>query len=310
MTFGDEVRRGLSERPRRLDPKWLYDPLGSALFDAITRLPWYRISTAEKALLKEACAPLRSIAGKATLVVEMGTGGGEKLDLVLASVATGKKLEVALVDVSQAALDEARRRAEARPGVTATCMPATYLEGLARATESRPRGGQALVLFLGSNVGNMDPREASEFLRGVRAALRPGDLFLIGADLVKPVDELLLAYDDPLGVTAAFDKNVLARMNRELGADFDLSAWDHRAVWNGGESRIEMHLVSRAAQSVSIPGAGVSAAFRAGETIHTESSYKYAPDLFVAAVGAAGFAERVPWTDAAARYALVLFEAV
>lgn len=310
MSFAADVRRGLSERPRRLDPKWFYDALGSALFDAITRLPWYRISTAEKALLRTACAPLRAIAGKTTLVIEMGTGGGEKLDLVLASLATGRKIDVALVDVSQAALDEASRRAEARPGVTATCVNATYLEGLAQATADRPRGGQALVLFLGSNLGNMDPREASDFLRGVRASLRPGDLFLIGADLVKPVDELLVAYDDPLGVTAAFDKNVLARMNRELGADFDLDQWEHRAVWNGGESRIEMHLESRKAQTVSIPGAGVTASFRAGETIHTESSYKYAPDLFVAAVGAAGFVERIPWADAASRYALVLFEAV
>ncbi len=309
MTFADDVRRGLARRPRRLDPKWFYDPLGSALFDAITRLPWYRISAAEKALLESACAPIRAAAGKTTLVVEMGTGGGEKLDLVLGAVATGSRLEVALVDVSPSALDEARRRAEARPGVVATCVQATYLDGLARATAARPRGGRALVLFLGSNVGNMDPREASDFLRGVRGALRPGDLFLIGADLVKSEGELLLAYDDPLGVTAAFDKNVLARMNRELGADFDLAQWAHRAVWNGAESRVEMHLESLRAQAVSIPGAGLSVRFRAGETIHTESSYKYAPDLFAAAVGAAGFAERLSWTDADAKYALVLFEA-
>lgn len=310
MSFASDVRRGFAECPRRLPPHWFYDALGSALFEAITRLPWYRIASAEKGLLAAARGDLRALAG-VTLLAEMGAGNGEKLDLVLDALASGgRRLDVGLVDVSPAALAAARRRAEAHPGVRAACVEATYLEGLVRTMAGRPESGAALVLFLGSNLGNLDPPETREFLRGVRSALAPGDRLLLGADLVKPEGDLLLAYDDPLGVTAAFDRNVLARMNRELGADFDLAQWDHRAVWNAGESRVEMHLVSRSDQSVTIPAADVVAFFRTGETIFTEASYKYAPERLAGTVGAAGFAEARRWTDGEARFALFLFEAV
>jgi L-histidine Nalpha-methyltransferase len=310
VSFASDVRRGFARRPRRLPPRWFYDELGSSLFDAITHLPWYRITAAEKRLLASARPRLRGLARTTSLVVEMGTGSGEKLELVLGAMAGRRRLDVRLVDVSRAALAAARGRAEARPGVAVTCVEATYLEGLARATAGRPPAGTALVLFLGSNLGNMDPSEAAEFLSGVRAALRPGDRLLLGADYVKPGRDLLLAYDDPVGVTAAFNKNLLQRMNRELGADFDLAGWDHRAVWNARESRVEMHLVCRSARLVTIPAAGVKARFRAGETLFTEASYKVTPRLLAAMARAADFAAETSWTDAGARYGLVLFRAV
>jgi dimethylhistidine N-methyltransferase len=310
VSFASDVRRGFGESPRRLPPHWFYDALGSALFEAITRLPWYRIASAEKGLLAAAREDLRALAG-VTLLVEMGAGNGEKLDLVLAAVAEpARGLDVGLVDVSAAALASARRRAEAHPGVRVSCVEATYLEGLSRVTAARPPSGTALVLFLGSNLGNLDPDGARAFLEGVRSAVAPGDRLLLGADLVKPEKDLLLAYDDPVGVTAAFDKNVLLRMNRELGADFDLALWDHRAVWNAGESRVEMHLVSLSDQSVTIPASNVAVRFRTGETIFTEASHKYDPERLAGAVCAAGFAGSGRWTDGDARYALFLFEAV
>src|SRR4029077_5719693 len=150
---------------------------------------------------------------------------------------------------------------------------------------------------------------ADAFLRGVRAALSPGDMLLIGADLVKPEPELLLAYDDPLGITAAFNRNLLVRINRELGADFEIGAFDHRALWNAAESRGEMHLVSTRAQRGRIPGASLDVAFAAGETIWTESSYKYQPDGIVAMLASAGFARLDQWVDEAEGFALTLVEA-
>ena len=165
------------------------------------------------------------------------------------------------------------------------------------------------MLFLGSNIGNFDPPGADAFLRHVRSVLSPGDLLLLGADLVKPEAELLAAYDDPLGVTAAFNKNLLVRINRELGGDFDLAAFDHRAIWNAAEQRVEMHLASRHAQEVRLAG-GVRIRFEAGETIWTESSYKYTEDSIADLGAQTGFAVSTQWIDPDARFALTLFEAI
>jgi dimethylhistidine N-methyltransferase len=308
-SFAEDVRRGFAERPRRVPPRWFYDALGSALFDAITRLPWYPISRSEKRLLAGARPELKVLRGSTARVVEMGCGNGEKLSLVLDAVADGRPLEVALVDVSAEALAASASRALAHPGVTVRTLSATYAEGLARALEGRDRDGRALVLFLGSNLGNFEPEDAADFLHAVRAALRPGDRLLLGAELRTGDPSVVVAYDDPLGVTAAFNRNLLVRMNRELGADFDLAAWDHRAVWNAGANRVEMHLVSRREQHVSIPAAGVSTRVHAGEAIFTEASYKYPLDVLVASLGAVGFVLRIPWVDAETRVALLLFEA-
>jgi len=186
----------------------------------------------------------------------------------------------------------------------------TYEAGLARIAGARPKRGRALVLFLGSNVGNFEPARAAHFLRDVRSALEPGDGLLLGADLVKPEKDLLLAYDDPLGVTAAFNRNVLARMNRELGAEIDLTSFAHRAVWNAAEGRVEMFLVSRLAQTLRIPGARLEVRFRKGESIFTEASYKYVSSELSARVEAAGFTARRHFEDRAAGYRLSFFTAV
>ena len=308
-SFADDVREGFAERPRRVPPRWFYDPLGSALFDAITRLPWYPVSRSEKRLLARACPQLRALRTSTSCVVEMGCGNGEKLDVVLDALADGRPLDVSLVDVSDDALAASALRACSHPGVAVETVEATYAEGLALALTERPREGRALVLFLGSNLGNFEPEDAADLLHAVRAALRPGDRLLLGADLRKDDAGVLAAYDDPLGVTAAFDLNLLARMNRELGADFDLGAWAHRAVWNAGENRVEMHLVSLRDQHVSIPAADVSTRIHAGETIFTEASYKYPLDVLVASLGAVGFTLRNPWVDPETRVALLLFEA-
>jgi uncharacterized SAM-dependent methyltransferase len=184
----------------------------------------------------------------------------------------------------------------------------TYEGGLASAARARS-GGRTLLVFLGSNIGNFDMPAAGELLRTMRQALAPGDLLLVGADLVKPAADLILAYDDPLGVTAAFDKNLLVRLNRELGADFDIGRFEHRAVWNSTHERVEMHLVSLAKQEVHIPAAGARVLFDIGETIWTESSYKYT-EAGIADLGAgAGFSVAEQWVDGEARFALTLFEA-
>ncbi len=212
-----------------------------------------------------------------------------------------------LIDVSRLALDRAERALGGFAGTTVLTHEADYEHGLDTVTPSR-HGGRTLVLFLGSNVGNFDPPQAEALVRRIRAALRHGDLFLIGVDLVKPEGELLLAYDDPLGITAAFNRNLLTRLNEELGADADVAAFRHRAVWNREASRMEMCLVSTRTQSLRVPGAGVDLALREGEAILTEHSYKYRPDQVLAMLEANGFVRRQQWIDAGAKFALTLVE--
>ena len=307
--FAEEVRRDLSMRPRQLQSKYLYDALGSSLFEAICRLPWYKITRAERELLETRAAEIVAALPRRLAFVELGGGNGEKLGILLEEfVRRGKRASVHLIDISEAALEQSEQRLSRWEHVSVVGHRATYEEGLREAAGRRPPGEHWLVLFLGSNIGNFDPPAAEDFLRQIRAALRPGDFLLLGADLVKPVEELELAYDDPLGVTAAFNRNLLARMNAELGADFDLEGFAHRAVWNPTASRIEMHLVSRRAQTVRIPEAGVTVRFRAGEWIWTESSYKYDSPGARRMGEAAGFATRTQWIEPEARFALTLFE--
>jgi len=192
--------------------------------------------------------------------------------------------------------------------IRVTTEQSTYEDGLLALPTEREH--PTLVAFLGSNIGNFDPPGASAFLGLLRSAVRPGDNLLLGVDLVKPDDELLVAYDDPLGLTAAFDKNLLLRLNAELGADFDLDRFAHRAVWNREASRVEMHLVSLATQEIHVADAELRFRLREGETIWTESSYKYEPPGIRQLVEPAGFAQRQMWIDEAARFALTLFEAV
>jgi dimethylhistidine N-methyltransferase len=307
--FAEEVRRDLSLRPRQIQSKYLYDALGSCLFEAICLLPWYKITRVERELLETRAAEIVSALPGCVAFVELGGGNGEKLGILLEEfVRRGKRASVHLIDISEAALEQSEQRLSRWDHVSVVGHRATYEEGLREAARRRPSGEHWLVLFLGSNIGNFDPPAAEDFLRHIRGTLRPGDFMLLGADLVKPVADLELAYDDPLGVTAAFNRNLLARMNTELGADFDLERFAHRAVWNPDASRIEMHLVSLRAHTVHVPESGLTVRFRAGEWIWTESSYKFDVAGARRMGEAAGFATRTQWIEPAAGFALTLFE--
>lgn len=308
--FLDHVREDLWRTPKRLRPQYLYDDLGSSLFEAICHLPWYPITRAEKRLLAAERAAIVSGVGDPLTLIELGCGTGEKLEMMVdAFIERGFELRVDLIDVSAMALERSRRTLATRQALPVTCHETTYEAGLAAASRGWNGLDARLVLFLGSNLGNFDPPEARAFLAAVRRALVHGDHLLLGVDLVKPVAVLRAAYDDPLGVTAAFNKNVLARINRELGADFDLDAFAHRACWNPGESRVEMHLVSLADQAVDIPGAGRLSLAR-GETIWTESSYKYTPERLESMADEAGFETDDRWIDDDSQFALTLLRAV
>ena len=319
--FANDVQYYLTLQPRQLPSRYLYDSLGSALFDAICHLPWYRVTRCELRLL---AAHGREIWQQRSTrpfdtIVELGGGTGEKLVTLLAtraamsgwaSPSVGARLDVHLIDVSASALAVSARALGGLDAVHVVTHQARYEVGLADAAAARRAAGRTLVLFLGSNVGNFDPPGAEAFLVGVRSALTRGDAFLIGADLVKEPSALLLAYDDPLGVTAAFNRNLLVRINRELGGDFDVNAFSHRAIWNAEESRVEMHLVSGQRQSVSVPAAPLELDLEEGESIWTESSYKYTPEGIVQVLDRAGFRLLEQWLDREDGFALTLVEAI
>ena len=308
--FAADVRRDLALTPKQLQSKYLYNGLGSALFEAICHLPWYRITRAEGRLLARFAPDMVEPLADPITLVELGSGSGEKVAMLAEALRNRRnRVLVHLIDISPDALELSERTLGRFDHVSVVGHRATYEEGLRHAARDRQPSGTMLILFLGSNIGNFDRPAADDFLREIRGSLRPGDALLLGADLVKPEKDLILAYDDPLGVTAAFNKNVLARINTELLADFDLSSFDHRAVWNPSERRVEMRLVSRKAQTVHIPRAGCEAAFEAGEWIWTESSYKYQADEVVAFVSAAGFRCHEQWIEPDARFALSLFVA-
>ena len=304
--FLADVRRDLMLAPRQLQAKYFYDALGSQLFEAICQLPWYHIPRAERALLGGHAEDVAAALPDLTTIVELGCGSGTKLALLVERMRRGPVL-VRLIDISATALELSARTLGRLSQVSVVGHRAPYGPGLAAAVARRPPQGSMLVLFLGSNIGNFHPTAAEAFLREVRSSLRPGDGFLLGADLVKPETDLLLAYGDPIGVTAAFNKNLLDRINRELGGDFDLDGFDHRPRWNAPASRVESHLVSRREQTVHVRDADLTIRFAAGEAIWTESSYKYQASGIVDMGRAAGFASRAQWIEPTARFALTLF---
>ena len=309
-TFAMDVARDLALSPRQLQSKYLYDRLGSRLFEAICRLPWYTITRAELGLLSRHADEIAAELPDPLTLTELGPGDGEKIALLAAALVRERSaLATHLIDISQTALDQAERRLGRYEGVSVVGHRASYEEGLRRVARARNGDGGLLVLFLGSNLGNFDRDAARDFLRAIRGTLRPGDALLLGADLVKPEKDLVLAYDDPLGVTAAFDKNLLLRINRELDGNFDLEAFAHRAVFDPVESRVEMRLVSLRDQEVEIPAAGTRVRFAEGDYIWTESSYKYTAAVLRRLVEDAGFACRRQWVDSEAAFALALFSA-
>jgi dimethylhistidine N-methyltransferase len=303
--FAAEVADYIQRTPRQLPSKYFYDPLGSALFEAICRLPWYRITRAESALLAGYAREILEPLPRPFSVAELGCGSGEKLALLLErGAALCRRVE--LIDISGDALLRARDRLAEVPAEEIRVHQIGYEEGLARLAADRDEAPM-LMLFLGSNIGNFDPPADRALLARIRQTLRPGDWLLLGGDLVKPEAELLLAYDDPLEVTAAFNRNLLRRINDELGGSFDLGAFAHRAAWNAPASRVEMHLVSRDRQTVHIAAARLDVAFEAGEYIWTESSYKYQPEGLIATGLNAGFSSAAQWIDPEARFALTRF---
>lgn len=308
--FAEDVGRTLALRPKQVHSKYLYDELGSLLFESISRLPWYRITRAEHELIERHAPAIISALPDPATFVELGSGSGEKLASLAAALEhVGRAVEIHLIDISPTALELSHRTLGRFPHVALVGHRSTFEVGLRRVATQRTAEGTVMVLLLGSNIGNFEPGPAHEFLCEIRSTLRSGDVLLFGADLVKPEADILLAYDDPLGVTAAFNKNLLVRLNRELRAEFDLDRFDHRALWSAAESRVEIHLVSRCAQEVRIPIADCVVHFAEGESIWTESSYKYEPETVVAMGNAAGFRLGDQWIDPDARFALTLFEA-
>lgn len=293
--------------PRQLPSRHLYDALGSALFDAICELPWYGITRAEGRLLTSHRREIFAYLPDLARIVELGPGDGRKLLTLVEG--TSDALTAHLVDVSPGALARAAHTLSEAPHVSVATHEASFEDGLDETARLPANGDRTLVLLLGSNIGNFDPPAATLLLQRIRASLGTRGALLLGADLVKPERDLLLAYDDPLGVSAAFNLNVLLRINRELGGTFDLREFRHRAVWNAALSRMEMFVVSTVAQRVRVEAVDLDIDLAAGEAIWTETSHKYEPGQIVALVESADFRVRDQWIDAADRFALSLFDA-
>jgi L-histidine Nalpha-methyltransferase len=299
-----DARAGLGATPKTLPPKWFYDAQGSALFDKITELPEYYPTRAERSILRAAASSVAGLTGARTLV-ELGSGSSEKTRLLLDALRDRRTLRSYVgVDVSESALLAAGDALTAEyPGLEVHAVVSDFEAALGLPERA---DGPRLVAFLGSTIGNMTPAQRAEFLARVRSALRPGDAFLLGTDLVKDAATLVAAYDDTAGVTAAFNKNVLAVLNSALGADFDLDAFEHVARWNAREEWIEMRLRSAADQVVRLPGIGLTAHFADGEEMRTEISAKFRRDGVERELAAAGLAMRSWWTDKEGQFGLSL----
>ncbi|MFI8859458.1 L-histidine N(alpha)-methyltransferase [Streptomyces prasinus] len=295
-----DVLRGLTGSPRTLPPKWFYDARGSELFEEITALPEYYPTRAEREILLARSGEIAEASGARTLI-ELGSGSSEKTRHLLDAL-TGLHTYVP-VDVSESALTLAGRALAAeRPGLNVHALVDDFTGSMTLPDTPGPR----LVVFLGGTIGNLLPDERTAFLASVRAMLAPGDALLLGTDLVKDEEVLVRAYDDAAGVTAAFNRNVLAVINRELGADFDPAAFEHVAVWDAGHEWIEMRLRSRERQTVKIPALGLAVDFAAGEELRTEVSAKFREERVRKELDAAGMEPVRWWTDEEGRFALSL----
>ena len=304
-SFADDVRAGLSTPSKHLPSKYFYDELGSALFDAITVLPEYYLTRAETGILREWGWEMVRALGNPIEFIELGSGSAIKTRILIEeALRVQRTLRYSPIDISREALSaSARALVTAYPSLTVTAYAGDYFTILG--TQHLQREKRALVLFLGSNIGNYEPQAAQRLLRGIAGSLKPGDGLLLGADLKKDPRILELAYDDPTGVTAAFNKNLLARINRELGGTFDLHDFDHVVRYKDGVVR--SHLRSRRDHDVSIDAIKLTVHFSEGETVHTESSYKYSPQDIAAAGAAAGFRLERTWTDPQERFSVNLF---
>ncbi len=298
-----DVHAGLTASPKTLPPKYFYDARGSALFDEITRLPEYYPTRAERAILVAHAGEIAAATDAETLV-ELGSGTSEKTRVLLTALrGAGTLRRFVPFDVDPAVLIEASGAVSAEfPGLQVDPVVGDFEKHLA----TLPRSPRRLLAFLGSTIGNLDPVHRATFLASVRATLDDGDTFLLGTDLVKDPTRLVAAYDDARGVTAAFNNNVLAVVNRELGGDFDLDAFEHVAVWDAEQEWIEMRLRSKRAQGVRVQALDLDVAFAAGEELRTEISAKFRRDRVAAELRTAGLELTQWWTDPAGDFALSL----
>jgi dimethylhistidine N-methyltransferase len=311
--FSGDVRRGLTAEKKFLPPKYFYDELGSRLFEAICLLPEYYLTRAESEIFARRSDEIAELAarGSAVTLFELGSGSASKTRRIVEALLRRQgRLTYVPVDISTRALEEsARALLQDYPALSVEAYAGDYDAALPRLGENLGEGQRALVLFLGSNIGNFDLAEARDFLRRVRGVLRSGDALLVGADLKKDPAVLEAAYDDALGVTAAFNLNLLARINRELQADFDLRAFRHVALYDEARGRVEMHLESARRQSVRIRALGLEVMFGEGERVHTENSYKYDLAELSALADETGFARARTWLDGGERFSSNLFVA-
>lgn len=298
VDFAAEIREGLLRTDQKeLPSKYLYDDVGSALFEVISALPEYGLTRADQRLLRENSNEIVRHLTSPMLVAELGSGSGKKTRYLLEALDSRQQTRYCPIEISHSALTMCARELGDIEHISIVGFEREYLDGLLEAADHRLPDEQLLVLFLGSTIGNFDRPADVKFLRAVRRILQPGDALLLGTDLVKPIPQMLDAYDDSLGVTAAFNLNLLARINRELGGNFVLSEFRHEARYNAETRSIEMHLCSNRKQNVTITRAGLTVTFREGETIWTESSHKYSrPELLQLAM-AAGFRCKEQWVD-------------
>jgi L-histidine N-alpha-methyltransferase len=302
----DEVRAGLTAHPKRLTPRWLYDDRGSELFDRITRLPEYYPTEAEREVLLERAgeiAEIATLAGADTLI-ELGSGTSDKTKALLdAFDATGRLRRFVPFDVSEQTLrDAATMLARRHPGLHVHGVVGDFHEHLA----DLPADGIPVLAFLGSTIGNFYPDERAAFLRQVATWMTPDARFLLGVDLVKPVDRLMAAYNDSAGVTAEFTLNLLHVLNRELAADFDPGAFEHVGMWDPNHTRVDLRLRARSAQRVEIVGAGITVEFGEGEELRAEISTKFTIEQLTGELGDVGMAVERVWTDRAGDVAVLL----
>jgi dimethylhistidine N-methyltransferase len=308
--FAEDVRRGLSAQPRQLFPKYLYDELGSTLFEAICLLPEYYPTRAENEILTRSADEIVGLTGQPNTLIELGSGSASKTRLLIEALLRSQaELLFIPVDISASALESSSRiLLQHYPRLRIEAYAAEYFNALDEL--SNTQRGRTLVLFLGSNISNFEPAEAHAFLNATRKMLRQEDALLLGADLKKDGAVLEAAYNDAHGVTAAFSRNILARMNRELGAHFDLRAFQHQARFNEEQSRIEIHLESTRSQTISIDLLNLQVEFAAGELIHAENSYKYDLDAIAGLASQSGFNCERTWLDQKKQFSSSLLRAV
>jgi dimethylhistidine N-methyltransferase len=298
-SFADAVRDGLTRSRRMLPSRYLYDDIGSALFDVIALLPEYGLTRADERVLVRHAASILCSLPERLIVAELGSGSARKTrPLLEALIGRSAPLVYVPIDISAFALNKCRQEMTGLRGLSLVGLERSYLDGLEEVTRHRPADQTLLVLFLGSTLGNFARPAADIFLSDIRRTLRPGDALLVGTDLDKAEGRLLLAYDDPLGVTAAFNRNVLARMNRELRADFVLTQFEHHIRYDSDDRRIEMHLRADRRQTVHIEALDLTCSFEAGETIWTESCHKFTLEELSTMAHRTGFYCAGQWVDA------------